>query len=297
MLQNGTITPFGDSTLACKSANVAQLFGSFGHVIKGARTISQSQRADDAELHLLFAKGKRPHRAAIRAFAASQQAVSISHDPHPDRASQEEALWPAQQDWIELLRDGLTFDLSGLAPGPVSGFPVIEHRFDLPAVPVEDTHDTLMLRPGPHLAASGHSVPVIRAMLALGCELVRHFEDLVAIGWGPARSVIGRRFFESVTAAWLDGGPFPALGLTAFAETGDGALQTIGLDFWIGQELRIESPLSADRVAATRLGIRLINHLVIIGGLSDDDRIMAPDGTRLVLRPSRNRALISVWRE
>jgi hypothetical protein len=211
--------------------------------------------------------------------------------------SLEEAMWPGQQDWIELLSQGLTFDLSGLASGPASGFPTIAHRFDLPEVPTPDGYEALKLQPGPHLAAGGRSVPVIRVMLALACELARHFDDLAAFGWGPAQSAIGRRFFESVTTAWLDGGPFPALGLTAFTETADGALESNGLDFWIGQELRIEPLLSADRVAATRLGVRLVNHLVIMGGLQDTDRIVAPDGTRLTLRPSRNRAIISVWRE
>ena len=223
--------------------------------------------------------------------------ICISHDPFAEDAPHTDALWPGQQQWLELLRDGLTFDLSGLAPGPASAFPALAHRFDLPAVPSPDQHEAMTLRPGPHLAAGGNSLPINRAMLAFACDLVRHFEDLVAVGWGPAGSAIGRRFFESVTTAWLDGGPFPALGLTAFVETPDGALQSAGLAFWIGQELRIEPPLSADRVAATRLGIRLVNHLVIIGGLSADERITAPDGTRLVLRPSRERALISVWRE
>jgi hypothetical protein len=140
-------------------------------------------------------------------------------------------------------------------------------------------------------------MPLMRSQLALACDIVRQFDDLAAVVWSPSASAIGRRFFESATSAWLDGGPFPALGLTAFAETTDGALESVGLSFWIGQELRIEPPLTADRVAATRLGIRLVNHLVLVGGLAEDDRIAAPDGTRLVLRPSRNRALISVWRE
>lgn len=223
--------------------------------------------------------------------------IGISHDPFAGDASQTDALWPAQQLWLELLRDGLTFDLSGLAPGPASPFPALSHRFDLPALPAMDDHDAMVLRPGPHLAAGGGSLPLNRAMLGLACDLVRHFDNLVAVCWGPAGTAIGRRFFESVTSAWLEGGPFPALGLTAFVETPDGALQSEGLAFWIGQELRIEPPLSADRVAATRLGIRLVNHLVLIGALAADDRITAPDGTRLVLRPSRERAMISVWRE
>jgi hypothetical protein len=246
---------------------------------------------------LLFVPGKRPDRAAIVAFAANQHGAGISHDPFPEGAPQAEPIWPGQLQWIELLCDGSTFDLSGLAPGPESAFPAIDYRFDLPAVPGADDYDVMVLKAGPHLATTANSMPVMRAMMALAADLVRHFDDLAAVSWGPARSAIGRRFFESVTSAWLDGGPFPALGLTAFSEAPDGALQSVGLAFWTGQELRIEPPISTDKVAATRLGIRLVNHLVIAGPLADDDRIMAPDGTRLVLRLSRNRALVSVWRE
>lgn len=196
-----------------------------------------------------------------------------------------------------MLRDGLTFDLLGLAPGPKSRLPELEQRFDLSAPSDLGDYEAMTLRPGPHIASARTSMPVIRAMMALASDLVQHFDDLLAIGWGPAGSLIGRRYFESITTAWLNGGPFPALGLTAFAEAPDGALQSVGLAFWIDRELRIEPPLSADRVAATRLAIRLVNHLVLIGGLETDDRITAPDGTRLVLRPSRERALIGVWRE
>lgn len=264
---------------------------------RGIRTISQSQRAPDAELHLLFAKGKRPDGRALRALAGREPAVSIGHDPRPGDAPHAETLWPAQLHWIELLRSGLSFDCSGLAPGPSAPVPQLAHRFDLPALPQPETCEALVLRPGPHVAAGGNSLPLMRELLALGCDLARQFEDLVAVGWGPSGAAIGRRFFESVTSAWLDGGPFPALGLTAFIEAPEGALESTGLSFWIGRELRIEPPLSADRIAATRLGIRLVNQLVIIGGLEEDDRIVAPDGTRLVLRPSRSRAVIEVWRE
>ncbi len=229
-------------------------------------------------------------------------AVSVSHDPAADRAADappagDEAVWPGQLAWVELLRDGLTFDLSGLPPGPASAFPAVSHRFDLPALPTPDEYEAIVLRPGPHLAEGAGSMPLMRELLALGCDIVRQFDDVLAVVWAPAATAIGRRYFESVTSAWLDGGPFPALGLTAFTETADGALESVGLAFWIGQELRIEPPLSADRVAATRLAIRLVNHLVLAGGLSEDDRIIAPDGSRLVLRPSRSRALINVWRE
>ena len=226
-----------------------------------------------------------------------QPAVSIGHDPLPDDAPHAEALWPGQLQWIELLRSGLTFDCSGLAPGPAAAFPAFQHRFDLPAMPAPDDHEVVVVRSGPHVAAGGNSMPLMRELLALGCDLVRQFDDLAAVGWGPSATVIGRRYFESVTSAWLDGGPFPALGLTAFVQLPDGALESIGLGYWIGRELRLEPSLAVDRIAATRLGIRLVNHLVIIGGLEEDDRIVAPDGSRLGLRPSRSRAVIEVWRE
>ncbi len=265
--------------------------------LRGAANISQSQRAPYAELHLLFAPGKRPDLPALRAFAGRLPAVSVSHVPAPEDMSHAEMTWSGQLEWVELLRDGLTFDCSGLAPGPSAPLPTFAHRFDLPALPGPDEAETLVLRPGPHLIEGGFSLPLARGLLALGCEFVRQFDDLLAVGWGPAGTAIGQRFFESVVSAWLEGGAFPALGLTAFAETADDALESVGLAHWIGQELRIEPPLSADRVAATRLGIRLVNHLVLAGGLSEDDRIVAPDGTRLLLRPSRDRSVVSVWRE
>ncbi len=289
--------PLGTRRWRANRSNVVIRFFLTTPLFEGASTISESQRAQHAQLHLLFATGKRPDRHAISAFVARHRSVSISHDPVPESAPHDEALWPGQLHWIELLSEGLTLDLAGLSPGPASPFPELTHRFDLPELPTEGTHEVLTLRLGPHLASGGNSMPLMRTLLGLACELARHFQDLVAVGWAPAQSAIGRRFFESVTAAWLDGGPFPALGLTVFVETPDHSLESMGLDFWIGQELRIEPPLSHDRVAATRLGIRLVNHLVLTGKLTGDDRIIAPDGTPLVLRPARNRAVISVWRE
>ncbi len=140
-------------------------------------------------------------------------------------------------------------------------------------------------------------MPVVRGLIALARDLTHHFDEIVAIVWPPSKSAIGRRFFESVSTAWLEGGAFPALGLTAFRETVDGALQSVGLEFWIGQELRIEPPLASDKVAATRLGVRIIYQLILVGGLEDSEWVVGPDGTRLVMRPSRNRKFVRVWRE
>jgi hypothetical protein len=240
---------------------------------------------------LLFAKGKRPTHAAIKAAVAQIPAVKLSHDPVTDGTGADHAFW------AELLRDGLTFDVCGLAPGPASAFPDFAHRVDLDDGLAPEHMEAIAVLPGPHLASSARSLPVVRGMLALACDLVRHFDELLAASWGPSQTAIGRRFFESVATAWLKGGPFPALGLTAFSATPDGAVESLGLAYWTGQELRIEPPLSHDRVAATRLGTRLVNRLVLSGLVTVDEHIIGPDGSRLVLRPSLDRAMISVWRE
>jgi hypothetical protein len=277
---------------------------------KGASAIDQTPHAEPKGMVLLFASGKRPNRAAMRDFAAQQRAVSISHDPLDGTPLQLVAVDGSPQPpsaslrtnvgetiWLELLRDGLTFDLQGLGPGVGIGLPKVDHRFDLELAPSVLRHEALRLIPGQHLAGAEATMPVAKALIALARDLTHHFNDLIAVVWPPARSVIGRRFFESIATAWLEGGAFPALGLTAFRETIDGALQSVGLEFWLGQELRIEPPFSSDKAMATRLGVRLINQLILIGGLEDSERVVAPDGARLILRPSRNRKFIRVWRE
>ncbi|MEM1195290.1 MAG: hypothetical protein AAGH57_04235 [Pseudomonadota bacterium] len=270
------------------------------------------QHSDFTGLILLFAAGKRPTRGALKDFTFAQHAVSLTHDPSDENGLHlvEPGAEPVAPDqaaqvssdldngvWVELLREGLTFDLIGLAPGPAWDFPVVQHRFDLEALPTAFRTEALQLAPGQHLAGGGRSMPIVKGLIALARDLTHHFHDLEAVVWPPSQSAIGRRFFESISTAWLEGGAFPALGLTAFKETMDGALQSEGLEFWIGQELRIEQPISSDKVAATRLGVRLVNQLILVGGLEESERIVSPDGTRLVMRPSRNRKFIRVWRE
>lgn len=269
------------------------------------------QQTDALGLYLLFEAGKRPSATTIHAFASAWEKVSVSHDPSTisspdgnasdlappkDGAGTEEL--PAVKQWVELLRDGLTFDLQGLAPGPACDAPATQHRFDWSAAGLPaDNYESLWLAVGPHLEAGEHSVPVLRAMVALARDLTLFFEEIAAVIWLPSASIIGRRFFESTATAWLEGGPFPALGLTAFKAAEDGALESVGLDRWIGQELRIEAPLAQDKVAATRLGVRIVNHLIMLGRLAHEERIVAPDGARLIMQPVRDGTFIRVQRE
>lgn len=243
----------------------------------------------------------------MRAFVAQVPQVSITHDSAHD-ASALRLVEPttfhssasdveAKPVWLELLRDGLTFDCVGLAPRIAHQAPEVRHRFDLAADDRLEELEAVLLSPGSHLAGGGRSLPVLRGLLALARDMVHFFEDAKVACWPPAQSAIGRRFFDSTVTAWLEGGPFPALGLTAFEEESDGSLASVGLVHFVDQELRIEPELAADKLNATRLGIRLINQLVLVGGIHESERIVGPDGSRLHLRPSRNGKYVRVSRE
>lgn len=253
-------------------------------------------------LCLLFAEGTRPDREAIREFVRLQANVSISFDPASRPQLRlvrgEDAEAPAgdatNSDWLELLWAGLTFDLSGFAPGRLTRVPDVKFSFDFDGKPPVSRLEALHLVPGRHLAGGEASLPVVSALLGLARDIIAHFTEVEGAVWPPSKSVIGRRFFESSVTAWLDGGAFPVLGLTAFQESVDGGLQTSGLSYFIGQELRIEPSLSMDKLAATRLGIRLVNHLLLLGTLTREEHVIAPDGSRLVLAPSRNGKFIRV---
>ena len=252
-------------------------------------------------VYLLFAKGKRPDRAAIAAFLEERPVARFSVDPS---GGETQHLTGSEADAstrkvvsAELVSQGLTFDLTGLSPGDARAFPSAAHRVDCEALPSASEFEALHLAPGHHLAGGERTSPITKGLLGLACAMAQHFDDLTVIVWPPSRSAIGHSFFQSAIGAWLDGGAFPTRGLVAFGTTADGALQSEGLAFWIDQELRIEPPLSSDTTTASRLGTELIGRLLLVGGVDGSERIVAPDGNRLVLRTSRNGAFIRVTQD
>lgn len=189
----------------------------------------------------------------------------------------------------------MTFDLAGLAPGRSAAVPETHYRFDCPGDLLPERCAAVSLVPGPHLAAGAGTQPVVRAHAALAAVLAEDLPSTVAIVWGPSQSIMGTGYFRSTVAAWLNGGPFPALGLTSFRATMDEGIQSVGLAHFTGQELRLEPALVADRAEAVRLGVRLVNHLVAAGALKSGESIAAPDGRTLRLEPSANGRFVRVF--
>lgn len=197
--------------------------------------------------------------------------------------------------WLEIVADGLTFDITGLAPGQGHRLPECGYRFDLAADWTPQNHSGVRLMPGPHLMAGARMMPVVRAMAGLAAVLCM-LPDVVAVAWHPSRCYIGPRYFCSIIENWLEGGVFPGLGLVGLALSADGAMQSEGLAFFIGQELRIEPELTEDKSAAAKIAVRLIDRLAEHGAMKEPETITGGlRGGALQLEPSANGRLIRVW--
>ncbi len=206
--------------------------------------------------------------------------LAVSHDPRSAGSSN------ASQGWLEVIVDGMTFDFCGLRPGPCIDAVAADYHYDIDQ-DVPGRMAALPILPGPHLTGAERSLPVIRGMVQVARTLC-DAPGLLGVAWSPSSSLMSISYFRTVVDAWLVGGPFPALGLTSLKPAFDGGLQSEGLAYFIGRELRIEPDVTTDRVAATRIATRLINTLVESGSIESTMSVTGPDGERLSLAPSAN---------
>jgi hypothetical protein len=234
-------------------------------------------------LSLLFEDAQRPDAPAIYELAARSGEFTVSHDPREARDG----------NWLELLVNGLTFDLEGLAPGNGVIHELHPHVFDLPEKFNPFRCSTLTLVPGPHLSGGAAMMPVVRSQMWLAAQLCG-LPGIAAVGWLPARTLSGPGHFRRSVTSWLEGGVFPGFGLTALLTVPDGGMQSEGLAFFTGQELRIEPELAADGAAAARIALRLIHELIERGPVARRERATGPAGESLRLDPSPNKRFVRV---
>ena len=263
----------------------------------GERSIGEGS-AVGSGLILLFDKGKRPDRADLLAALSDQPRISISHDPiaveRLDPVNGAALPNDGDIDWVELLADGLTFDLLGLRPGPALATPEVGYLFNV-QVDREEGSEALGLYPGPHIAQGAHALPIVRTLLGIGAALVRSLGGVNAVCWPPARSAIAPKFFAKTTESWLIGGPFPALGLLGIRFDEQGALRSEGLNFFTDCELWLDPALCRDRTAATRLAVRVVQELIGFDLRESACEFATEDGTILKLEPDRPAGLLRIF--
>lgn len=236
---------------------------------------------------LLFAAGRRPRVTDIQALSVSRGQFAVTL----------ECSDPAEEDqWAELLANGLTFDMSGLEPGRKCKPPErtsqhfgYEQEFDA------DACEGVLLAPGPHLISGGPMVPVLRCLAWLAAELA-DLPDLRGIAWPAASSVCEPQYFREVVSRWLGGGAFPGFGLTSLVSQPDGALRSQGLALFTGQELLLDSDLALDKSQGAKVALRLLHWMVENGKIEETMSVTGPSGDTLILEPQPEQGIVSVWR-
>ncbi|MEO6389212.1 MAG: hypothetical protein ABIT16_07410 [Croceibacterium sp.] len=242
-----------------------------------------------AAVSLIFAPGERPDAKAVLSLAQERSGFAVSFDPDTDDGS------AANDDgrWLELLVNGLTFDLVGLAPGSSAQVPSPGHHYGLAPGFGDAGLEAITLQPGPHLASGGAMLPVVRSLALLAARMAA-LPGVAAIAWHPARCWSAPEAFADAVVRWTEGGAFPVFSLAALFASQDGAMQSEGLALFTRQELRIEPELAANRAEAGKLAVRLIHWLAERGTLTGPQPFAGPDGTALRLEPSANGRFVRV---
>ncbi|WP_336986593.1 hypothetical protein [Altererythrobacter aquiaggeris] len=243
---------------------------------------------------------------AAMADVASTGRLSVSHDPrsndnlhenahnNPNDAANESA--GARQGWLEILHGGMTFDITGLRPADALPVSRGENLFQMDQTWPTSSLAALPITAGPHLAGTENTLPVVRALLDLAAQL-SEIEGCVGICWRPARSWMGRKYFQTIVNEWMKGGPFPSLGLVSLRPALDGALQSEGLSFFLDRELRIAPEIAADRISATKVASRLIDSLIEEGPIHEPLKFEGMSGERLRLDVSANQRYFTLARD
>jgi hypothetical protein len=235
---------------------------------------------------LLFARGQRPTVSDFHKLSLQQGQFAVTLDGSDAGGA---------GTWAELLANGLTFDLAGLAPGEPAA-PVADGQvFGLAADFDPGQYDAVSLSPGPHLVSGGPMVPVLRCLAWLAAEMAV-MENLCAIAWQPAGSICDPAYFRDVVGRWIGGGAFPGLGLTTLIPQADGSLQSKGLDLFTGQELLLEADPAMDQAQAGKVALRLLHWLVENGRVTETMSLTGPSGETLLLEPRPEQGIVCVWR-
>ena len=137
--------------------------------------------------------------------------------------------------------------------------------------------------------------PVVRTLAMVAAALAQ-LDNAKAVAWHPTRAVTDADYFRRSVMGWIEGGPFPGLGLAALVPTENGGLRSEGLSLFTGQELLMTPEVVGDRAEATKIALRLLDWLVENGAITQSFAFTVPSGETLRLEPADNLGIVEVWR-
>ncbi|TIX50183.1 hypothetical protein [Alteraurantiacibacter aquimixticola] len=283
---------FGVTALPCREIRIGKSWYQTELFVqdKGLGIISVTPRPSDSGLEnavvLLFKAGKRPVLADLRAMSSERGQFAVTLESNENDAGDQ---------WAELLANGLTFDVAGLAPGAPVAIPSCEHSYGFDGEFDVGDAEAVSLSPGPHLIGGAPMIPVLRCLAWLASELSR-LPDVMAVLWSPAGTACEPAYFAESVERWIGGGAFPGLGLTALESQEDGSLVSKGLALFTGQELHIDAELALDKSQGAKVALRLLHWLVENGRVDQAMSLTGPNGGTLILEPRPDEGMVGVWR-
>jgi hypothetical protein len=220
---------------------------------------------------LLFDCAARPSSADLRDLATTRCRFGVTHRD-------------ADAGHAELLRDGLTFDCLGLAPATGLRVDSTLQQVGLPAGFDAGAYALVTLGPGPHLAGAAQSLPVVRVLAGLVLAL-SELPGVAGVIWLPARLAMSAAWFSGAVDRWLQGGPFPALAMTALVRS-EQSLASRGLAFFVGQEFVFVVKDGTLREADLRGAVRLTDWLVAHGRVDSPREVDLVGFGKVCLEPN-----------
>lgn len=243
-------------------------------------------KATEGCLSLLFRAGERPTADQIAQLLdnlhSSGSVGLASYRPDPDAG------------WLEILAGGLTMDMVGLAPAVPTATPETRDLFGFEEQLCVEGCQPVGILPSAHVASGAALQPVLRAMMGLAANLVLNL-PVTAVHWGPAQTLMDPRYFAHLMLNWLSGGAFPALGLIALARREDGSVVSKGLSYFIGQEMQLVGKEGESDAIASKLAVRVVDHLVRYGRMMERN-VIGTGADALLIEPSQVGKLLLVWR-
>lgn len=199
---------------------------------------------------------------------------------------------PEDGSWLEILANGLTFDLRGLAPAAPAAGCALNHSYGFTDGVPDGPFEAIEIVPGPHIAAGGQLPPVVRTLASLAANLAVNL-PAAAVAWHGAETCVEPGFFSRTVLNWLAGGAFPALGLTALVPASDGSVASRGLAAFTGQEFQLAGAPGESPADTLKLAVRVADYLIRRGRLTEPCEIAGS----LSAEPSQFSNLVWVWRK
>ncbi|WP_435417727.1 hypothetical protein WAB17_12770 [Parerythrobacter aurantius] len=197
--------------------------------------------------------------------------------------------------WLELCRDGLTFDCTGLAPGRAHELPSDATWFGEGADRPDAGMPCIGLTLGPHLRGGQSSPTIFRSLAQLASDFAGTLRGCRSVCWTASGAVIDRPAFVDAIQRWTEGGPIPARFFISVRSSPDGMTETFGLAYFTGQELLVDRTVCAgDRAETDRLALRIAEQMMYRGTLAEPEHLVSTAGLPLSLQPTPDGRLVRV---